>query len=617
MSDSEIESIVDVIKSGDLLGAEQLCIRRLLRQPDESHVLQLLGIILQQQGRLADALTPYARLTHLHPDDSLHWGNYATALRMAGDLEKAEQAAEVAAKLTPDDPQRLDQLGMLQLQLGKPLAARDTLLRAFGKAPESPLVRIDAARACAACRDYRAEDLLRPWRTWLPLEDDLQFEVAELHMQSGEAEMAQEALEDLVLRAPSHLPAQLLLASVYERVNRLDDAEAVLKRIVAAGGDADSGIRREIAHQRAQLASRKREYGAARTLLEQSGPRNDADYAHWFALAAVCDKLGDTSAAMRALAAAHLRQVDEFKVATPHCFEPDAEILPRADARVTDSDFRGWPILKAPDASQSPVFVVGFPRSGTTLLEQMLDAHPRLQSMDERPFFNILANQLDDIGVAIPRDLHKLDQRDCDELRKGYLTMACSKVPRRWDAQLVDKNPLNMLWLPMIHRLFPQAKFILVLRHPCDVILSCYMQNFRAALLAAASQSLEHLARAYAVAMESWLHHASVFKPEVFVSRYEDLVADTSAQTRRIASFLGLEEAEAMLGFAERAREKGYIKTPSYTQVIEPINSKGIGRWQRYREYFEPVLPILEPMLSHWGYSAEPQAVSAEPLMWA
>lgn len=612
MSDSEIESIVDAIKSGDLHGAEQLCIRRLQRQPDEPSALQLLGVGLQQQGRLVEALAPYARLTRLYPGESLHWGNYATALRMAGDLAAAEQAAATAAKLTPDDPERLDQLGMLQLQLGKPLAARDTLLRAFAKASESPLIRIDAARACAACHDYRAEDLLRPWRTWLPLEDDMQLELAELHVQSGEALMAQEVLEDLVRRAPSHLPAQLLLASVYERVNLLDDAEALLKRIVAGGGDADPETRREIAHQYAQLASRQRQYGVARALLEQSGPRNDADYAHWFALAAVCDKLGDTSAAMQALAAAHLRQVDEFKVATPHCFEPDAEILPRANARVSASAFRDWPVLKAPDASQSPVFVVGFPRSGTTLLEQMLDAHPRLQSMDERPFFNILSNQLDDIRVEIPRDLHKLDQRDCDELRKGYLTMACSKVPRRWDARLVDKNPLNMLWLPMIHRLFPQAKFILVLRHPCDVIMSCYMQNFRAALLAAASQSLEHLARAYVVAMESWLHHVGVFKPDVFVSRHEDLIADAPGQTRRIAAFLGLDDAESMLKFDVRAREKGYIKTPSYTQVIEPINARGVGRWQRYREYIEPVLPILQPMLEHWGYDARPAAAGRE-----
>jgi hypothetical protein len=205
----------------------------------------------------------------------------------------------------------------------------------------------------------------------------------------------------------------------------------------------------------------------------------------------------------------------------------------------------------------------------------------------------------------VPQDLHKLDQRDCDELRKGYLILACGKVPRRWDARLVDKNPLNMLWLPMIHRMFPQAKFILALRHPCDVILSCYMQNFRAASLAAASRSLEHLARAYVAAMENWLYHEALIGPDVFVSRYEDLVADPQERTRQNAEFLQLDDAASMLRFDARAREKGFIATPSYTQVIEPINTRSVRHWQRYREYFEPVLPILAPMLEHWGYPVD------------
>lgn len=113
--------------------------------------------------------------------------------------------------------------------------------------------------------------------------------------------------------------------------------------------------------------------------------------------------------------------------------------------------------------------------------------------MDERPFFNMLANELENsTGIEVPADLGKLNQRDCDELRKGYLLPACGKVPRRRDARLVDKNPLTMLWSPMIQRMFPRAGFILALRHPCDVIQSCYMQNFRAAVLAVAGQSLEH-----------------------------------------------------------------------------------------------------------------------------
>ncbi|MGH8040886.1 MAG: sulfotransferase family protein, partial [Rudaea sp.] len=267
---------------------------------------------------------------------------------------------------------------------------------------------------------------------------------------------------------------------------------------------------------------------------------------------------------------------------------------------------RAWPRHRSPDARNSPVFIVGFPRSGTTLLEQMLDAHPGLQSMDENPFFERLAMKLRSHDERILDDLAVLRQYDCDELRKRYQILVAEKVQRRWNTQLVDKNPLNMLWLPFIYRLFPQAKIIVCVRHPCDVLLSCYTQNFRSVILAAACTSLERLAAAYVETMRCWLHNVEIFQPNVLVSRYEDLVAKVEPNARRIADFLELEDAAPMLGFDQRAREKGYIATPSYSQVIEPINAKGLNRWQRYREYFEPVLPILQPMLDHWGYSVDP-----------
>jgi len=607
MTDTATDLIVAALQSNDSVEAERLCRVSLQQQPDESGLRVLLALSLWRQGRHDAALGIYADLAHANPDSSLHWGNYATALQTAGDLVAAEDALKALIRLAPDDPDRLDELGIVQLRLGKPREARDTLLRAFGKAPDSPGIRIHAASVCSACRDSRADHLLEPWREWLPLDDALQFDLAELLTQIGEVASALTLFEELLARNPSHREAQLLCASLYERVNRLDDAEALVQKIAASGAQADEDVRREIAHQRAELASRRHQYALARTILEQAGPRNDKDIAHWFALARSCDKLGDTNAAMRALETGHALQIEEMKIAVPHFFEPDAEILPNAETRIGVDEYRRWPELRAPGASQSPVFVVGFPRSGTTLLEQMLDAHPRLQSMDERPFFNMLAMQLENsTGLEIPRDLGRLGQRDCDELRKGYLILACGKVPRCWNARLVDKNPLNMLWLPMIHHMFPQAKFILALRHPCDVILSCYMQNFRAAVLAVAGQSLGHLARAYVAAMENWLYHVGVFGPDVFVSRYEDLVADTPGQARKIAAFLGLDDAESMLRFDVRAKEKGYIKTPSYTQVIEPINRKGVDRWQRYRAYLEPVLPILRPMLEHWHYAVKP-----------
>ena len=610
-----IEPIVAALNAGDPQTAEHLCQNRLQQTADNAELLVLLALSLWQQGNHDEALQIYSRLTRLYPEDSVHWRNYAAALRKAGDLEASEKAYAMAVRLAPDDAGLLELYGLVQMDSGKLPEARETLLRAFGKSPDSPAIRIHAALVCAACRDLRAEGLLRPWRQWLPLDDYLQAQLAEAHAEQNDLTAALELLEDLARRRPEERRVRLRLAGLYERMNRLEEAEAMLDRLETEGAEADpdSNVKREIAHLRARLAERRREYAASRNALELAGPRNDHDFTHWFELAQAFDKTGDTAAAMAALNRAHSLQIESIKVLHPRWFEPDGESPLIQKERVTEADYAKWPVLRAPDALQSPVFVVGFPRSGTTLLEQMLDAHPCLQSMDERPFFHMLARQLENSrGCEIPRDLGKLSQQDCDELRKGYLIHACGKVPRRWDAQLVDKNPMNMLWLPMIHRLFPAARYIFALRHPCDVLLSNYMQNFMATTLAATCADLETLAIGYVEAMKHWLYHVEMFEPAVFVSRYEDLVADPGRQTRRLAAFLDLEDADTMLAFDRRARDKGFIATPSYTQVIEPINSKGIGRWQRYREYFEPVLPILQPMLDHWGYAMDVSAVAAE-----
>lgn len=611
MDDVNIKAIVDDLERGNLQNAEAVCRDHLAQKPDAEGVQVLLALGLWRQGRQDEALAIYAELVMLHPDSVVHWRNYSTALREAGQWSAAEAACAQAVRIDPDDADWLELHGMLLRELGRSTEARESFLRAFGKSPESPSIRIHGALACIACRDSRAELLLRPWRSWLPLDDTLESELAEALAQHGDAAGALELFEDLLQRHPEDARMRLRLAGLYERVNQLDKAKLFLEQAVRDSADAHTslGESREVVHQRARIAMRERNYNAALAMLTRIGAVDQSDYPYWFELAAAQDKLGNTAEAMVALAQAHKLQIAQVQGDHPDWFEPGARTLPQHNPRITPEDFSSWPALGAPDVGQSPVFVVGFPRSGTTLLEQMLDSHPRLQSMDERPFFNMLSAQLENsTGFVVPGDLGRLDQRDCDELRLGYLTFACSKVPRRWGSRLVDKNPMNILWLPMMYRLYPNAKFILAIRHPCDVLLSCYMQNFMASTLGAICETLPKLATGYVGAMEHWLYHQDLFKPDVLVWRYEDLLADPQTQVEKLANFLGLDHADSMLGFDRRAREKGFIATPSYTQVIEPINTKGIGRWLRYREYFEPVLPILEPMLRHWGYATDTPA---------
>jgi len=608
MNPESTQRIVAALTAGNPQEAERLCRAQLHGKSDDEDGLLLLAMSLHGQGRQSEAITVYRRLAEIFPGSSLHQCNYATALRGSGLLQEADAAYAEAIRLDPSNPGPKLELGLMRIGQRDYLAARELLLDAFELDRQSPMLRIQAARACSLCQDFQgAQDLLKPWQSWLPLQDDdLQMELARQLNLLSDTPASAALLEDVLQRNPAMLEARMLLAGIYERLNRLDEAGAMLEAIARLAASApDAGIENEAGHLRATLALRAGDAASARASLERLGPRHANDYTHYFELAKACDKLGETAAAMQALRAAHAIQAEELRHAAPEHFEPGASALPALVPRINAEAFARWPKLVAPETRDSPVFIVGFPRSGTTLLEQMLDAHPGLQSMDENPFFNRLADKLRNHHEGILSNLGLLQQRDCDELRKRYLVMVAETIPRRWDAQLVDKNPLNMMWVPLIHRLFPAAKFILALRHPCDVVLSCYMQNFRSSILGAACASLERLAAAYVQAMGYWLEDERIFRPQVLVSRYEDLVADPVTQTRRIADFLELADAAPMLQFDRHARDKGYIATPSYTQVIEPVNRKGMNRWLRYRREFEPVLPILEPMLRHWGYASD------------
>ncbi len=600
-----MREIAHALQSGQPMQAEALCRQALQASPDDESLLLLLALSLHHQSRHAEAVAVHRHLVQVLPASALHWSNLAAALRQAGDEEGAEQAVQRGLALAPDDAALLAQRGRLLLRRREYEPARDALLRAHALQPADAEISIAAAQAAIACRDYFAEDLIARWRHWLPLPDAAQFDLAHALMTIGDAPAALELLQDLVARAPQHSAAMVLLASVYERSNQLDGARQVLARLRDMQLPADDPLQHDIAHCQARLLERAGALAEARALLELSGPRGPEDFDHDFALAQVCDRLDDREAAWAALQRAHARQIEDMRRAAPHRFLPDAPLFPAANYDFTAEDIARWPQLQGPAAAESPVFIVGFPRSGTTLLEQMLDAHPQLQSMDERPFFNVLGDHLSQAGLAVPRELHRMQQSDCEQLRAAYWELVRGKIRRRTGARLVDKNPLNMLWLPLIHRLFPQARYILALRHPCDVLLSNYFQNFRSVVLGAACADIESLARGYVRAMQFWLRHAELFGAQVFVSRYETLVAEPAQQAQRLAEFIGLDDARPLLQSDVRARAKGYIATPSYTEVIQPIHTRRVNRWQRYRAQFEPALPILQPMLQHWGYTLE------------
>jgi tetratricopeptide (TPR) repeat protein len=610
-----IETIVSALQLGNPQEAERLTRDYLAREPASEDGWILLGMCLMQQGRTDEGISTCRELTRRVPESAIYWSNLGTALRDAGELHEAEQAYQRAVELDPKFFGVLINLGYLLLESGKFPEARDTFFAAHALDPASPEARIYAAQTCIALdsRDL-AEQLIAPWRSWTQLSDELTVELAGLMTAAGSAQEGARIFEGLLRKDPNNLRAMANLVVLFERVNRLEDAQALLKRLPPPESIDDPKLQYDVINAHAIFALREKDPARARALLEKliaafnesAGSKATPWRAgHLYSsLANVYDKQGHVDAAMTALGEAHERQLALARQAVPELLDPDAPPLYMGTQRIDAQARAAWPDEAGPSALESPIFVVGFPRSGTTMLEQMLDAHPGLQSMDERAFLRNLIEQVGRFGCAYPHDLGKLNAAQCDELRQSYWRAAAKVAPRREGQRLVDKNPLHMLLLPLINRLFPNALIVLALRHPCDVILSNYMQYFNSNSFAVLCSSMQRLAQGYVNAMNFWIYHADLLKPNVIHSRYEDLLDDFAGNTQRIGDFLGLDDAAPLARFDQHARDKGFISTPSYTRVIEPPNKQAVGRWRRYHEYFEPILPILQPVMRHWGYDA-------------
>lgn len=257
-----------------------------------------------------------------------------------------------------------------------------------------------------------------------------------------------------------------------------------------------------------------------------------------------------------------------------------------------------WP-TDDPDNSPPPALLIGYPRSGTTLVENALASVPGVEALEERPTLAAGEPFLREGGLA---RLASADRTAIDGLRSAYWQAVAAAGIDAAGKLFVDKDPLKGLALPLIARIFPAARIIVMRRDPRDVVWSCFRANFAPSAAAAEFTGLERAARHYDAMMrtqEAFLAALPVARHEL---RYEAVVADFDRETKRLCDFLGAKWTEEIRDFPRTARRRG-VSTMSASQVSKPLYD-GSRQWQRYEEQLKPVLPILEPWVERFGYAA-------------
>lgn len=406
--------------------------------------------------------------------------------------------------------------------------------------------------------------------------------------------------------AAGDLESLITLAELYERHHRLPEAEELLER--ASRADPRSARARVVQARLWRLNGKFSEAGQLlRALLAEKNTDPSSRIRAQYELAAVLDRLGKFDEAMSALLEAKAAQ----RPAAAGALKVLAGIQGRVremEGTITAEVMKRWAESGGTsNPARRLAILCGHPRSGTTLLEQVLDSHPEVVSAEETHILHDEAylplsrnfspeTSLLEVLESAPPSL--LQQSRDDYFRFTELFLGRSLEGRL----LVDKNPALNVLIPAVVRLFPEASFLVAIRDPRDVCLSCFMQPLAINPVSSAYLSLEGTVNQYVSVMGFWKALLPRLPNRWMEVRYEDLVEDLEGAARRVLKFLNLPWSAEVLRFHEHARSKP-VRSPSYAEVTRPIHSRAVGRWQAYRSYFDPYQDKLRPYLEAFGYA--------------
>ncbi|USQ95220.1 tetratricopeptide repeat-containing sulfotransferase family protein [Caulobacter sp. RL271] len=541
-----------------------LCRQVLDRAPDRIDALSLFARLLAATGPVAAQVAVLLRLQALSPNDTAATQELALQLLRLGRLEDAEIQARNAVRLAPDQALSHVLLANVLTQADKPHAGEFHYSRALEIGPRDAITlanlawclklqgRLDEARALYA----EATDLdPSVGLTWL-----------------GRAQ-TEEAGRDLALAAEYLAQAKALDPTL------------------------------ETGAFEAALLTRQGAHEAALALLDESERRRGSpNFDELLARARILDRLGRYDEAFAA-AVAGKAQVRS------HGYAYAAAEAARRTAQLFDfftaGRLRMLPRIRTPAPGAQPLFTVGAPRSGTTLVEQILSAHPDVVAGDELGLMEPIVASMParfDSPVAYPAALAELwmgDRRDgLEELRDDYLRRARLRLPpMAGERFFTDKTPFNETHLGLIGLMFPDAPLVHLVRHPLDIVLSMTFNNLTHGYNCSTDVETAalHLARVLGLVA----HYRSEMALRYLPVRYEDLVGDLEGNVRRLLAFVGLDFDARCLRFDTNER---YARTASYAQVTEKLYDRSVYRYRSYLRHLQPALEILEPTIEALGY---------------
>jgi len=565
-----------------------------------------------KEGQITDARNTYEKLLEKDPDDLIVHRGLGILLCQIGEYTSSDAHLGRAIEGGINDAEIYNASGIVCLATNRPKLALEHFAVALKLEPGYADVACNLALACLQCN--QPKEAILHIRSAFDRDDATRtpnnyYHLVTAHEKLDRLREAYAVCSEGLSEHSDSLTLQVKAAFLAESLNDQDSFVRHLKSALTIDSD-DIDVR----FLTAILCTRHNNHTAAVEIFEKMELARDGSshsVRFHFELGSSYDALGKFSQAMhqfqignsliKNMSPGYEAKRDEFM---RHVLK-ERDLLP---AQV----HAACPFAQSSGNTNNLAFLVGFPRSGTTLLDQMLDSHASIHVLDEMPAFYRTMKQLtpgqsalDTLSVFVPPGR-------AVELQRKYFREV-SRFRKLTSGQyLVDKNPFLITMVRSIHTLFPEAKLILAVRHPCDVVLSNFMQRYEVNAAMANFLDLEDAVTCYDRVMKLWQELETSFPLSIHRVRYEDLVKDYKEEMQRLLAFLGLTWDPAVLDYKNHALTKRVIRTPSYNQVVQDIYTSSVGRWKNYRRWLKPHLPLLEHHIDRLGYSLDQDSPKTE-----
>jgi len=603
-------------------------------KPDFLIAYQNLIKVYLNQGLLKEAGNILKKCSEIFPKDFNTFINYGCVLKELGEVNEAENYLKKSIELKSNVDISYINLAAVQKELGKLFEAEKNISKALEINPNSSLAYNNlgniynaSGRIAEAEKSYRKAIELNPKDylsynnlgslfstkgdlingeklTQLAVDINPKFELAYVNLGLIKTDLdkideAESCFKFAINIKKDYQYAYRSLWNLYEKTNNLEKLKNHLNH------EKDNKfLKNELLLFKSRISFREKKYDLAKQLIDkipENWPDTKENFTRilfWSFKGFIEEKVNNFDIAY--VCFSNSQKNSKFK----NC---NSELYIKY-IREYEESMRSFPFSKIKKdylfkKEIKLVFLIGFPRSGTTLLDTILRSHSYIDVVEEKPLIysveKIIKTKLD----LKLNQIYQIKEKDLNYLRAHYMDLILKeKDPNKEASVIVDKFPFQTVCLPLINLLFPDAKIIFAHRNPYDTVLSCFQQTFEPNNAMANFTTIKKSAQIYDLTMSMWINYQKNLSLNFVMSKYEDLLDNFDIHVNEIIKFLNLEWDENIKNYRNTALKRGKINTPSSSQVVQPLYKTSIAKWKNYEKYFEDSKKYLEKWSKHFNY---------------